>query len=131
MKITLISLIVDDQERALAFYRDILGFVEKKNFPAGGARWITLASPELPDGVEISLEPAGWPFVRDYQQALKNSGIPLTAFMVPDIEAEHRRLTDLGVTFKGPPTRAPGAPAMATFDDTVGNWIMLYEEGAM
>ena len=91
MRITLSSILVEDQDRALAFYRDVLGFVEKENMPAGGARWITLASPQAPDGARISLEPAGFPWARDYQRALKENGVPLTAFAVDDLAAEHAR----------------------------------------
>ena len=131
MRITLSSIIVEDQDRALAFYRDVLGFVEKENIPAGGARWITLASPQAPDGARISLEPAGYPWARDYQRALKENGVPLTAFAVDDIAAEHARLTAAGVAFRGPPTKGDAAmPKMATFDDGCGNWIMLYEAPA-
>jgi catechol 2,3-dioxygenase-like lactoylglutathione lyase family enzyme len=128
MRITLSSMIVNDQAKALAFYRDTLGFVVKEDFPAGGARWITLASPEDPDGARISLEPDGFPFVKDYQQALKSKGIPLTAFAVADVDGEYQRLLALGVTFKGPPSAGDAAmPKMAFFDDTVGNWLMIYE----
>jgi catechol 2,3-dioxygenase-like lactoylglutathione lyase family enzyme len=131
MRITLSSIIVDDQDRALSFYRDVLGFVEKENFPAGGARWITLASPEDPDGARISLEPAGYPFAKDYQAALKAHGIPLTAFEVKDIVAEHARLSAAGVVFRGPPSEGDAAmPKMATLDDGCGNFIMLYEPPA-
>ena len=129
MKVTLSTIIVEDQDAALAFYRDVLGFVEKENIPAGGARWITLASPQAPDGARISLEPAGFPWVRDYQRALKENGVPLTAFAVDDLAAEHARLTATGVAFRGPPSEGDAAmPKMATFDDGCGNWIMLYEE---
>lgn len=129
MKVTLSSIIVEDQDHALRFYRDTLGFVEKENFPAGGARWITLASPQAPDGARISLEPAGYPFVQTYQKALKEHGVPLTAFAVDDIEAEHARLSAAGVAFRSPPTQGDEAiPRMATFDDSCGNWIMLCQQ---
>lgn len=129
MRITLSSIIVDDQAKALAFYRDTLGFVVKEDFPAGGARWITLVSPDDADGARISLEPNGYPFVKVYQQALKDNGIPLTAFAVASVDAEYARLTEQGVTFKGPPSSGgPTMPSMAFFDDTVGNWIMIYEQ---
>lgn len=128
MRIALSSLIVDDQANALAFYRDILGFVVKEDVPVGGARWITLASPEDPDRARISLEPNGYPFVKAYQESLKAHGIPLTAFAVADLDAEHARLVERGVVFRTPPTGGDAAmPRMATFDDTAGNWIMLYE----
>lgn len=131
MKVALLSIIVDHQENALAMYRDKLGFVVKEDIPTGppGApRWITLAAPEYPDGARISLEPNFFPFVKTYQQTLKEKGIPLTAFMVGDLATEYARLIRLGVEFKGPPSAGDAAmPAMATFDDGVGNWIMLYE----
>lgn len=129
MKITLSSIIVTDQAQALAFYRDILGFVVKEDVDMGGPRWITLASPEAPDGARISLEPAGYPFARTYQDALKSNGIPLTAFAVADLNAEYEQLVRLGVVFRDPPREGDATtPSMATFDDTCGNWIMLYEE---
>lgn len=132
MRITLTSIIVNDQDKALAFYRDVIGFVVKEDVamgPPGAPRWITLASPEDPEGARISLEPDGYPYVKTYQQALKANGVPLTAFMSADIRADYDRLTAAGVTFKGPPSVGDAAmPAMATFDDTVGNWIMLYEQ---
>lgn len=131
MRITLVSIIVDSQDNALAFYRDKLGFVVKEDVPTGppGApRWITLASPDDPDGARVSLEPNFFPFVKTYQETLKSNGIPLTAFLSADVNADYERLTAAGVTFKGPPKTGDAAmPAMATMDDTVGNWIMLYE----
>ena len=130
MKITL-SIIVDDQDKALAFYRDKIGFIVKEDIPKGppGApRWITLASPEDPDGARISLEPNAYEFTKAFQQELKSRGIPLTAFMSADVKADYERLTAGGVTFKGPPSEGDAAmPTMATLDDTCGNWIMLYE----
>jgi catechol 2,3-dioxygenase-like lactoylglutathione lyase family enzyme len=132
MRVTLLSIIVDDQAKALAFYRDILGFVLKDDVPTGppGApHWITLAAPDQPDGARISLEPNFFPFVKTYQAALKENGVPLTAFEVDDIAAEHARLSAAGVVFKGPPSAGSGGmPSMAIFDDTIGNWIMLYEK---
>jgi catechol 2,3-dioxygenase-like lactoylglutathione lyase family enzyme len=122
---------VYDMNEALAFYRDTLGFVVKENMPVHGARWITLASPEDPEGARISLEPNGWTFVKTYQATLKEKGISLTAFAVADVEVEHARLSGLGVVFKGPPGAGDAAmPKMAFFDDTVGNWIMIYEQPA-
>jgi catechol 2,3-dioxygenase-like lactoylglutathione lyase family enzyme len=132
MRITLLSIIVDDQPKALAFYRDVLGFAVKQDVPTGppGApHWITLAPPDQPDGACISLEPNFFPYVKTYQAALKENGVPLTAFEVDDIAAEHARLSAAGVVFKGPPSTSDAAmPSMATFDDTVGNWIMLYDK---
>jgi catechol 2,3-dioxygenase-like lactoylglutathione lyase family enzyme len=131
MRVTLNSIIVEDQKTALAFYRDTLGFVVKQHMPMGEGdlAWITLAAPDQPDGARISLEPNGFPFVAEYQRQLKANGIPLTAFAVDDIAEEYERLTAAGVTFKAPPSTGDAAmPAMATFDDTCGNWIMIYEE---
>jgi catechol 2,3-dioxygenase-like lactoylglutathione lyase family enzyme len=131
MKVTLVSIIVDDQQKALAFYRDTLGFVVKEDVPTGppGApHWITLAPAEDPDGARISLEPNYFGFVKTYQSTLKEKGIPLTAFLSADLKADYERLSGAGVVFKGPPSAGDAAmPAMAFFDDTVGNWIMLYE----
>lgn len=134
MKITLLSIIVGDQDQALVMYRDTLGFVLKEDVamgPPGAPRWITLESPQAPGGARISLEPNGFPFVAEYQKALKENGAPLTAFAVADLDAEHARLAEAGVAFKSPPSAGDAAmPRMATFDDQCGNWIMLYEEKA-
>lgn len=134
MKVTLLSIIVADQDRALTMYRHTLGFVLKDDVPTGppGApRWITPESPEAPGGTRISLEPNAFPFVAEYQKALKENGVPLTAFAVADIDAGHARLTKAGVAFKSPPgAGGEGAPRMAVFDAQCGNWIMLYEEKA-
>jgi catechol 2,3-dioxygenase-like lactoylglutathione lyase family enzyme len=131
MRITLSSIIVEDQPRALAFYRDVLGFAVKDDIDVGqgpSAHWITLASPEDPDGARISLEPAFFQWAKDYQQALKSNGVPLTAFEVKSVQQEYERLTKSGVVFKSPPKAGDAAmPSMATFDDTAGNWIMIYE----
>lgn len=128
MKANLLSIIVGDQDQALAFYRDVLGFVPKVDIPAGGARWITLGSPDG-GGADISLEPNGYDFVNTYQQTLKDRGIPLTAFAADDVQAEYDRLTAAGVVFKGPPKGGDVAmPKVAMFDDTCGNWIMIAEE---
>ncbi|MGE0212577.1 MAG: VOC family protein [Parvibaculaceae bacterium] len=125
--IKLTSVLVDDQEKALKFYTEVVGFVVKMNIPAGGARWITVVSSEEPEGAEAALEPAGFPFAKTYQKALKDAGIPLTAFAVRDIEAEHARLVRAGVAFKSPPAKQGDFPVTAVFDDTCGNYIMLYQ----
>lgn len=133
MRVTLVSIIVEDQKKALAFYRDVLGFVVKDNMPLdeGDLAWLTLAAPEQPDGARISLEPNGFPWVADYQRALKANNVPLTAFAVADVRAEYARLSNKGVAFRGEPRDGDAAmPTMATFDDTCGNWIMIYEEPA-
>ena len=127
MKIKLASVPVDDQDKALAFYTQLLGFVEEKDIPIGGARWLTVTSPDGPKDIELLLEPMGFAPAKHYQSALRNAGIPWTAFAVADIEREYRRLLDLGVTFRKPPTPV-GTTVIAVFDDTCGNWIQIYQE---
>lgn len=131
MKAALVSILVEDQEKALAFYRDVLGFVVVQDMPLGppGApRWIELGSPEAPEAARLTLEPVGYEFARAYQQALRANDVPLTALETTDIAGDHARLSAAGVTFRAEPSApAPGAPVMATFDDTCGNWIMLYQ----
>jgi catechol 2,3-dioxygenase-like lactoylglutathione lyase family enzyme len=127
MKITLTSVVVDDQDKAEAFYVGKLGFIKKQDFAAGGGRWLTVASPEGPEGVELALEPAGFDFAKTYCKALRDNGIPFTAFGVDDIDAEYSELTARGVVFKGPPRKGEVGPATAVFDDTCGNWIMIYQ----
>lgn len=126
MKIKLTSVMVDDQAKALAFYTGVLGFAKKHDVPAGGARWLTVVSPQGHDDIELLLEPKGFPPSKAYQKALREAGIPLTMFAVDDIEAEHARLSALGVSFRKPPTAA-GPTKIAIFDDTCGNWIQIYE----
>lgn len=124
MRITITSVLVDDQEKALRFYTDVLGFVKKNDVPAGGARWLTVVSPEDPDGVELLLEPSGHPAVGPFKEALVNDGIPFTSFAVKDVQAEYERLQGLGVTFTQPPTQM-GPVTTAVFDDTCGNLIQI------
>ena len=124
MKITVTSVLVDDQAKALAFYTDLLGFVKKTDVPAGGARWLTVVSPEDPDGVELLLEPSGHPAAGPFKEALVNDGIPFTQFAVRDVQAEYERLQGLGVTFTQPPTQM-GPVTTAVFDDTCGNLIQI------
>ena len=124
MRITLTSVFVDDQEKALRFYTDVLGFQKKNDVPMGTHRWLTVVSPEAPDGVELVLEPDGHPAVRPFKAALVADGIPFTAFAVADVHAEHARLVAAGVTF----TQAPltmGPVTTAALDDTCGNLIQL------
>ena len=125
MKIKLNSIFVDDQEKALNFYTDILGFKKSQDIPVGEFRWITLASPEGGDA-ELSLEPNVNPAAKAYQEALFEQGIPITAFEVDDLESEFRRLSDLGVAFTTEPTSA-GDVTMAVFVDTCGNMIQIYQ----
>ncbi|PXY24905.1 bleomycin resistance protein [Prauserella sp. PE36] len=132
MKISLTSVLVDDQDKALAFYTGVLGFVKKNEFPAGGAKWLTVISPDGPDDVELLLEPDanpavvidGRPAAQVYKQALYDAGIPWTTFTVDDVHEEYERLSALGVRFQGEPTLT-GEVNSAVFDDTCGNLIMI------
>jgi catechol 2,3-dioxygenase-like lactoylglutathione lyase family enzyme len=126
MRIKLISIFVDDQEKALKFYTDVLGFRKEKDFPAGGARWITVVSPEGPDDLELVLEPNGHPAASAYQSALMKDGIPATAFESSAIHSEVQRLKDRGVVFTMEPTIA-GPVTLAIFSDTCGNLIQMYQ----
>jgi predicted enzyme related to lactoylglutathione lyase len=128
LKVTLTSILVDDQDKAEKFYTEILGFVKKLDFPVGGARWLTVISPAAPDGVELVLEPMGYPFARTYQKALYDAEIPLTALGCDDVRAEYERMTKLGVKFRGEPAQmAADMPLMAVFEDTCGNLIQMYQ----
>lgn len=127
MKITLTSIPVKDQDKALKFYTEILGFEKKEDVPMGEYRWITVVSPEGIEGVELALEPLGFAPAADFQKALFESNIPYTLFESNDIESEVARLKELGVVFKGDVKESDGI-AMATFDDTCGNLIMLMEK---
>jgi catechol 2,3-dioxygenase-like lactoylglutathione lyase family enzyme len=126
VKIQLSSVMVNDQEKALWFYTEVLGFVKKKDIPMGAARWLTVTSPEGPEGVELLLEPNEFPPAKVFQKSLFDAGIPATAFAVDDIQSEYDRLTALGVVFRSTPTKA-GPATVAAFDDTCGNVIQLYE----
>ena len=124
MKIVVTSVLVDDQAKALAFYTDVLGFVKKTDVPAGGARWLTVVSPDAPDGVELLLEPDAHPAARPFKEALVEDGMPYTSFGVADVQAEFDRLSGLGVRFVQPPTNM-GPVTTAVFDDTCGNLIQI------
>jgi len=126
MKIKLTSVLVDNQDKALKFYTDILGFVIKHNIPMGEFKWLTVISPEGHDDVELLLEPNHNPAAKTFQAALFEQGIPLTAFNVDDTEAEYERLVTLGVEFKTPPMQA-GPAKIAVFNDTCGNWIQILQ----
>jgi catechol 2,3-dioxygenase-like lactoylglutathione lyase family enzyme len=126
MKIKLNSMVVDDQEKALRFYTEVLGFVRKMEIPMGEHRWLTVVSPEERDGTELSLEPLAFPPARVFQKALYEAGIPWTAFQVNDIKEEYERLQGLGVVFKMPPTQM-GPTTIAVLDDTCGNNIQIYQ----
>ena len=126
MRITVTSVFVHDQDKALAFYTDVLGFVKKTEIPLGEAKWLTVVSPEAPDGVELLLEPNGNPAARTYQKAIFEQGIPATTFAVDEIEKEYERLTSRGVRFTMKPTKS-GPATLAVFDDTCGNLIQLHQ----
>ena len=124
MRINLASVLVDDQEKALRFYTEILGFQVKANVPLGEHRWITVVSPEDPDGTELVLEPDEHPAAKPFKKALVADGIPFTAFAVDDVRAEHERLRGLGVHFTQEPADM-GPVTTAVLDDTCGNLIQI------
>jgi catechol 2,3-dioxygenase-like lactoylglutathione lyase family enzyme len=129
VKIKLTSVFVDDQDKALRFYTEVLGFEKKQDFPAGEYKWLTVVSPEEPEGTELLLEPNGNPAARTFQEAVFEQGIPLAAFATDDVQGEYERLKKLGVAFKGEPTEGQG-PATAVFEDTCGNLIQIYQSAA-
>jgi catechol 2,3-dioxygenase-like lactoylglutathione lyase family enzyme len=124
MKINLTSVLVDDQEKALAFYTDKLGFVKKTDLPAGEHRWLTVVGPDDPEGTELLLEPDAHPAAKPFKEALVDDGIPYTSFAVADAQAEFERLRDLGVRFTQEPTTM-GPLTTAVLDDTCGNLIQI------
>jgi len=126
MQIKLNSVFVDDQDKALRFYTDVLGFVKRHDIPMGEFRWLTVVSPEAPEGAELLLEPNQNPAAQVYQKALYAQGIPLTAFASADVRAEYERLRTLGVVFRGEP-REMGTTTAVAFEDCCGNLIQLYE----
>lgn len=126
MKIQLASAFVDDQEKALQFYTEILGFTKDTDLPAGPFRWLTVTSPEGSPGIQLVLEPNANPAARSYQKAIFDSGIPATAFLTDDIQGEYERLVGLGVKFTTKPTRSDWGTD-AVFDDTCGNLIGLHQ----
>jgi catechol 2,3-dioxygenase-like lactoylglutathione lyase family enzyme len=127
MRIHLTSIFVDDQRAALDFYTNTLGFEPHHDIPVGdGAWWLTVASPDEPDGAQLLLEPAGHPAVKPYRDALVEDGIPLAQFAVEDVQAEYERLTQRGVVFTQPPTDL-GDVVIAVFDDTCGNLIQIVD----
>lgn len=126
MRIHLTSVFVDDQDQALRFYTEVLGFVKKAEVPVGADRWLTVVSAEEPDGTELLLEPAGHPAVQPYKTALVKDGIPAASFAVDDVRAEFDRLSALGVRFTQEPTQA-GTVTFAVLDDTCGNLIQLMQ----
>jgi catechol 2,3-dioxygenase-like lactoylglutathione lyase family enzyme len=126
MKIVVTSVLVDDQEKALRFYTDVLGFEKKQDVDLGEARWLTVVSPEDPDGTELLLEPDAHPAASPFKAALVEDGIPYASFRVDDVQAEFSRLRDLGVTFTQEPMDL-GPVKTAVLDDTCGNLIQIAE----
>ncbi len=126
MKIKLTSVFVDDQDKALTFYTETLGFVKKHDFPVGQFKWLTVVSPEDPNGVELLLEPDENPAARAYKKAIFEQGITAAAFEVEDIHQEYARLKRLGVEFTMEPTNM-GMSTNAVFNDTCGNLILIYQ----
>lgn len=124
MKIFVTSVFVDDQEKALKFYTDVLGFVKKADITAGDYRWLTVVSPEGPPDVELLLEPNENPAAKTYQNAIHDAGIPAAIFRVEDIHKEYERMRGRGVRFIMPPTET-GPTMSAIFDDTCGNLISI------
>ena len=124
MRINLTSVLVDDQEKALRFYTEVLGFREKHNIPIGEHRWLTVVSPDNPDGTELLLEPDEHPAAKPFKKALVADGIPYTSFAVDDVRAEYERLRALGVYFTQEPTEM-GPVTTAVLDDTCGNLIQI------
>jgi catechol 2,3-dioxygenase-like lactoylglutathione lyase family enzyme len=122
--ITLTSVFVDDQEKALRFYTDVLGFVKKNDVPMGTHRWLTVVSAEQPDGVELVLEPDEHPAAQAYKSGLVADGIPYNSFTVADVQQEYDRLTALGVRFTQPPMEM-GPVTTAVLDDTCGNLLQI------
>ena len=127
MKIILTSDLVDDQAKAHRFYTDILGFETKAQVPLGDYDWLTVVSPDQPDGPELLLEPDQHPAAKPFKAALVADGIPYTSFAVADVKAEYERLTNLGVVFTQPPT-AMGPVVTAVLDDTCGNLIQIAQQ---
>jgi len=126
MRLKLTSIMVDDQEKALKFYTEVLGFRKKHDFPVGEYRWITVVSPEGPDDLELALEPNANPAGKTFQQAMFAQKIPIAAFEDTEIQREYSRLRALNVTFLGEPT-AVGPVTIAIFSDGCGNLIQLYQ----
>lgn len=128
IRIHITSVIVDDQAKAEKFYVEKMGFRKKHDFPAGGARWLTVENADG-TGVELLLEPCGYDFAKAWQASLYENGIPITSFAVDDIKAEAKRLREAGVTVRGEPSEArDGMPSVVTIEDGCGNLLMLVEQ---
>ena len=124
MKLILTSVMVDDQDKALKFYSEVLGFVKKFDFPVGEFKWLTVVSPEEPDGTQLLLEPSNNPATQAFKKAVFEQGIPATTFFVDDIQKEYERMKKLGVKFTMEPTPM-GPTTAAILDDTCGNLIQI------
>jgi catechol 2,3-dioxygenase-like lactoylglutathione lyase family enzyme len=124
VRINVTSVLVDDQERALRFYTEVLGFVKKTEIPVGDALWLTVVSPDDPDGTELLLEPDGHPAAGPFKRALVDDGIPFTSFAVDDATAEYERLREKGVRFTQEPVEMDSVTT-AVLDDTCGNLIQI------
>jgi len=129
MRIRLTSILVNDQDQALKFYTEVLGFQKKHEIPMGPYKWLTVVSPEGPDELELSLEPNVNPAAKAYQEAMFAQKIPLAAFETSDIDGDYKRLTSRGVVFLSEPQQA-GPVKIALFSDTCGNLIQLYQPSA-
>jgi len=129
MRIKLTSIMVDDQDKALTFYTDVLGFVKKQDIPVGAYRWITVVSPEGPGDLELALEPNANPAGKAFQDAMFGQRIPVASFEVDDVAAECRRLKERGVAFTQEPMNA-GPVTIAIFSDTCGNLIQMHAANA-
>ena len=126
MQLKFLSVTVADQDAALRFYTDVLGFKKMADFPMGDYRWLTVVSPDGIAGVELVLEPLGFPPAKVYQKALFDAGIPAIALISQDIRADYKRLNNRGVVFRGEPQEA-GPILTALFEDTCGNLINLVQ----
>jgi catechol 2,3-dioxygenase-like lactoylglutathione lyase family enzyme len=127
MKIVVTSVLVDDQDKALTFYTDVLGFEKKQDVPMGEFRWLTVVSPQDPNGTELLLEPDAHPAAKPFKNALVEDGIPYTSFGVDDVKADFEWLSGRGVRFTQPPTEM-GPVTTAVFDDTCGNLIQIAQQ---
>jgi catechol 2,3-dioxygenase-like lactoylglutathione lyase family enzyme len=127
MKIVVTNVYVDDQDKALRFYTNVLGFVKKTEIPMGETRWLTVVAPDDPDGTELLLEPDGHPAAGPFKRALVEDGIPFTSFAVKDVQAEYERLRSAGVHFTQPPVDM-GPVTTAVLDDTCGNLIQIAQK---
>ena len=126
MRITLTGVFVSNQDEALRFYTETLGFVKKHDVPVGEFKWLTVVSPDDPDGTELLLEPNENPVAQEYQKGMFDQGIPVASFGVEDIHAEYAKLKSLGVAFAMEPTELANV-TIAVFDDTCGNLIQIMQ----